>query len=66
MKLAHIMSFVFPPILLGLIYLLVLTPIALLSRWWRKDGTLILKNTSLTKFKEVNRVFDPKTFEKMW
>ncbi len=66
MKLAHIMSFVFPPILLGLIYLLFLTPIALLSRWWRKDSTLALKNTSLTQFKEVNIVFDPKTFEKMW
>ncbi len=66
MKLAHIMSFVFPPILLGLIYLVFLTPIALLSRWWRKDSTLALKNTSLTQFKEVNNVFDPKTFEKMW
>jgi hypothetical protein len=66
MKLAHILSFVFPPILLGLIYLLFLTPIAILSRWWRKDDSLALQNTSSTQFKEVKNVFDPKTFEKMW
>ncbi len=66
MKLAHILSFVFPPILLGLIYLLFLTPVALLSRLWRKESSLALKNISSTQFKEVNKIFDPKTFEKMW
>ena len=66
MKLAHILSFVFPPILLGLVYLLFLTPVALLSRLWRKEGSLALKNISSTQFKEVNKTFDPTTFEKMW
>jgi hypothetical protein len=66
MKLAHILSFIFPPILLGLIYVLFLTPIAFLSRLWRKESSIALKNSSSTQFKEVNKVFDTNTFEKMW
>lgn len=66
MKLAYILSFIFPPLLLGLIYILFLTPIALLSRWWRKESYLALRNTNSTQFKEVNKTFDPRSFGKMW
>lgn len=66
MKLAYILSFVFPPLLLGLIYILFLTPIALLSRCWKKESYISLKNADSTQFKEVNKTFDPKAFEKMW
>lgn len=66
MKLAHVLSFVFPPILLGLIYLLFLTPIAFLSRFFRKETNLNLKNTSSSQFKVVNKRFEPNSFEKMW
>jgi hypothetical protein len=45
---------------------LFLTPIAFLSRLWRKESSIALKNSSSTQFKEVNKVFDTNTFEKMW
>lgn len=65
-SLGYLLSLVFPPLMLGLIYFLLLTPIALLSRWSRRNDYLGLKNINSSQFKEVAKIVDAKAFEQMW
>lgn len=66
MKLAWFLSLVIPNILLGVIFFLLLFPIALLSRVFGKNDSLNLKNKSGSNFKNVNKDFDKVSFEKTW
>lgn len=65
MKLAWILSQVMPNILFTIIYFLVLTPIALLSRIFREDP-LSLQNCSESLFVVRGKVFKKESFEKPW
>ena len=52
---------IFSPILLGTVYFIILTPIALLYRLFNKE-----KKAELTSFIDRNKVFTPNDFEHPW
>ncbi len=66
MKLAWVLSLIVPNILLSVIFYLLLTPIALLSRVFGEKNQLNLKNKTDSLFKDYNKVFDKPSFEKPW
>ena len=66
MKLSWVLSLIFPPILLTIIFYLFLTPIAILSRIFGEKNPLNLKNTATSLFKNVNKTFSKTSFEKPW
>ncbi len=66
MKLAWVLSLIVPNILLSVIFYLLLTPIALLSRLFGEKNQLNLKNKTDSLFKDYNKEFDKPSFEKPW
>lgn len=66
MKLALVLSYIVPNIILSLIFFIVLTPIALLMKLTSKKDPLSLKNTTDSLFKTHSKVFDEAYFEKYW
>lgn len=66
MKLATILSFIIPNILLSVIFYLFLFPIATLSKIFSAKYTLQLKNSSETVWVNKNAKLDKASFEKMW
>ncbi len=66
MSLSLILSKIFPPILLTIIFYFFLTPIAILSRIFGEKNPLHLKNTENSLFKTVNKTFEKSSFEKPW
>jgi hypothetical protein len=66
MKLSLILSQIFPPILLIIIFFTFLTPIAILSRIFGEKNPLRLKNINKSLFKTVNKTFEKNSFEKPW
>ena len=66
MKLAWMLSLIIPNILLSIVFYLLLTPIALLSRVFGEKNQLSLKNSSASLFKDYNREFTKESFEKPW
>lgn len=65
-KLGWLLSLFVPKILLTLIFFLVLTPIALLSRLFGEKDPLSLKKDYTTMFKDHSREIDQDYFEKTW
>ena len=66
LKLSLILSKIFPPILLTIIFYVFLTPIAILSRIFGEKNPLHLKNTENSLFTTVNKTFEKSSFEKPW
>lgn len=66
MKLALILSYIVPNIVMGIIFFCLLLPISLLSRLFRKGDALQLKNNSITVYKEKPGAYDKSHFENMW
>lgn len=66
LKLSLILSKIFPPILLTIIFFTFLTPIAILSRIFGEKNPLQLKNIDKTLFKTVTKTFEKNSFEKPW
>ena len=66
MKLGWALGLVVPRILLGLLYYLLLTPVAWLSRLFGPADPLRLRHTRDSMFREVDKSFEPKDFEKPW
>jgi hypothetical protein len=66
MKLAWVLSLVIPNILLGLVFYLVVFPIAVLSKIFRRTDFLTLRNPTSTLFTESNKQFGKTSFEKPW
>ena len=64
-KIAYILSLIIPNIVLGIIFYLILFPIALLSRISSNDP-LVLKNKSKTIYKEVDKTFSKECFKNTW
>lgn len=65
-KLAWVLSFIVPNILLSLIYFLFLFPIALLSKLFGNKDPLALRNKPDSTFKTSNKAFDASSFDKPW
>jgi hypothetical protein len=66
MKLTWVLSLIVPNIILSVIFFLILTPIALLSKVFGEKNQLSLKNTSNSLFKNYKKNFDKAYFEKPW
>lgn len=67
MKLAWLLGKIVPNLMLGLVYFLLLTPLALLSRVFRKTDPLILKNPGTgSVMTPVGKEFSPSSFRNPW
>ena len=65
MKLAKIMGYIIPNILLTIVFFLFLLPISLLSKLFSKDPLMLSKKYK-TYFIDINKEMDKKSFEKIW
>ncbi len=65
MKIALVLSYIVPTVLLGLIFFLILFPLLLLSKLANKDP-LILTNRHKTYFVNTEKEFDKNNMEKTW
>lgn len=65
MKIATILGYVVPNILLSLIFFLVLLPISLVYKIFNKDP-LMLSNKYKSFFIDINKEVDKNSFEKTW
>jgi len=65
MKLALVLGYIVPNILLSIVFFVFLFPLAVISRIFNKDP-LMLSDKYSTYFVEVNREMDKASFEKMW
>ena len=66
MKLTWVLSLIIPNLLLSIIYYMILSPIALLSRLFSKRNELFLKNTISSTFKNYNKTFNRESFQNPW
>lgn len=66
MKLAWILSFFMPNILLSVVFFLLLLPLAILSRIFGPKDPLMLKNNYDTLFRKRSKPFEKADFEKLW
>ena len=66
MKLTWVLSLIVPNILLGAIFYLFLFPISMLSKLFKKDDPLLLKNNSSSTFTTEHKEFGKASFEKPW
>ena len=66
MKLGWLLSWIVPNIILGIIFYVVVFPMAILSRVFGKKDPVLLKNNRSSIFQECNKEFDKASFEKPW
>ena len=65
MKLANLLGYIVPNILLSIVFFLFLWPIALISKLFNKDP-LMLSQKYKTYFITINKEIEKKDFEKIW
>jgi hypothetical protein len=65
-KLGYVLGLFIPKIILGLLFFLMLTPLAILSRLFRKSDPLSLKKQEESLFQSYDRTVDQSYFEKPW
>jgi len=65
-KITWILSLIVPNIILSLFFYLLLFPISILARLFRKKDPLILKNRTNSLFISINKKIKKEDFEKMW
>ncbi len=65
MKLARLLSYIIPSILLGIVFYLVLFPLSLISKLFIRDPLMLL-NKHNTYFIDTKKEFNKKSFEKTW
>ena len=66
MKIAQLLGYIIPNILLSIVFFLFLYPISLLSKLFSKKDPLMLSKKYKTYFIDINREMDKKSFEKTW
>jgi len=65
-RLSYILSQIVPNILLSIIFFLILTPIALLSKLFKSKTDFNSKNNQNSTFITQNKSFDKNSFERAW
>jgi len=65
MKIAKVLEYIVPNILLSIVFFFVLFPISLLFKLFNKDP-LMLSEKYKTYFIDINKEMDKKSFEKTW
>ena len=64
--LAKILSYIVPNILLTIVFFLLLTPLAFLSKLFNSRSDYLLKNKVNTTFRTSQKSFDKSSFERAW
>jgi len=65
MKLAKLLGYIVPNILLSIVFYLILFPIAAFSRLFNKDPLMLSKEYK-TYFIDIDKKMDKESFEKIW
>ncbi len=65
-KIGWVLSFIVPNVIMTIVFYLILTPIAFLSRVFGKSDPMDLKNLQSSLFKEKEATFSKESFEKPW
>ena len=65
-KIGWILSFIVPNIIMTLVFYLVLTPTAFLSRIFGKKNVMDLKNTKVSTWKTKHVSYSKESFENPW
>lgn len=65
-KIGWVLSFIVPNIIMTIVFYLVLTPIAFLSRLFGKKDVMDLRNTQESLWKSKGTSFSKESFEKPW
>lgn len=65
-KFSFYVSQIIPNILLTIIFFILLTPIALLSKLFKTKSNFLSKDQSKTAYKNQIKQFDKKSFERAW
>lgn len=65
-KIGWVLSFIIPNIIMTIVFYVVLTPTAFLSRIFGKSDPMDLKNSQSSLFKEKESDFSKESFEKPW
>ncbi|MDG5766293.1 SxtJ family membrane protein [Balneolales bacterium ANBcel1] len=66
MLLARLLGYVVPNIILTLVFYLVLLPVALLARLFRKEPPVVLDNRADSMFRRVEKTFGKEDFINPW
>lgn len=66
MKIAKVLSFIMPNIILSIVFYLFLFPIALMSKVFGSKSTFQMKNKNETLWLNKNTQVKKSSFEKMW
>jgi len=66
MKLAKLLSYIAPNILLSIVFFLILTPVALLQKLFNKNKSFDPSINKLTTFQDTIKKIDKPHFEKPW
>lgn len=66
MRLTWLLSLIVPNVLLSLVFYVLLTPVALLSRVFGERNQLSLKNSGDSLFKNCDKEFDKDSLENPW
>ncbi len=65
-KIAELLGYIMPNVILSIVYYLLLVPLAFLSKLFGKKDPLGIKNTQNSMFKDVDKTFDSKSMENPW
>ena len=66
MKLAWLLSYIFPTIMLSLVFFLIVFPLAILYKLFSRTDNLMLKNRKESLLMGTNKLFTKTSFEKPW
>lgn len=66
MKIGWILGQIVPRIILSIVFYIILTPLALFSRWFGEKDPLQLKRPDGSLFKKITPIDNKESFEKMW
>lgn len=65
-KLTYVLSLIVPNVLLGVIFYLILTPIAFFAGLAQKTDTLQIKKPEVSSFSTVNKKYSPSDLKNPW
>lgn len=65
-KIGWVLSFIVPNIIMTIVFYIILTPTAFLSRIFGKKDAMDLRNTSETLWKQKGATYTKESFEKPW
>lgn len=65
-KLTYVLSLIVPNVLLGVIFYLILTPIAFFAGLAQKTDTLQIKKPDVSSFSTVNKKYSPSDLKNPW